>query len=140
MPGMSGLEMLRSHSYKPDVIIVSAKADYAVEAFDLSVIDYLYIVKPVKDYSRFLAAINKVMARRKLIPNTDDSFFVKVNSILLKLDMNSILWVEAFGDYIKIHTVEKTHTIYSTLKKMEEKLDAKNSSGFTDLLLSMCPK
>ena len=126
MPGMSGLEMLRSLSYKPDVIIVSAKAEYAAEAFDLSVIDYL--VKPVKDYSRFLAAINKVIARRKLsavLPSTDDSLFVKVDSVLLKLDLNTILWVEAFGDYIKFHTVDKIHTIYSTLKKMEETLDQK---------------
>ena len=125
MPGMSGLEMLRSLSHKPDVIVVSAKADYAVQAFDLSVVDYL--VKPISDYSRFLAAVIKVAAKRRSNPQpeVDESLFVKVDSLLLKVNIDSILYVEAFGDYIKIHTEEKTHTIYSTLKKMEDKLDRK---------------
>lgn len=66
------------------------------------------------------------MIKRKsaaILSPSDESLFVKVDSLLLKLDIDRILWVEAFGDYIKIHIEEKTHTIYSTLKKMEDKLD-----------------
>ena len=55
----------------------------------------------------------------------DEHLFVKVDSLLLQLDLGAVLWVEAFGDYIKIHTVDKTHTIYSTLKKLGDKLDKK---------------
>src|SRR5687768_16390213 len=126
MPGITGLEIIRSLPYKPDVIIISAKSDYAAEAYDLSVIDYL--VKPIKDYPRFLIAINKVIAKRRLHVGqhrADDRLFIKVDSLLLQLDLSTVLWVEAFGDYIKIHTVDKTHTIYSSLKKLEEKLDKK---------------
>jgi DNA-binding LytR/AlgR family response regulator len=126
MPGMSGLEMLRSLPYTPDVIVVSAKTDYAAEAYDLSVVDY--VVKPIKEYSRFLAAVNKVAMKRRLgveQPKAKEDLFVKVDSLLLKLNTDAILYVEAFGDYIKIHTEEKIHTVYSTLKKMEDKLDRK---------------
>jgi DNA-binding LytR/AlgR family response regulator len=130
MPGISGLEMFRSLPYKPDVIIISGNPQYAVEAFDLSLADYL--VKPLKDYSRFLAAVNKVVikkAKLKLndpgISSSDGTLFVKVDSLLLKIDIETILWVEAFGDYVKIQTTEKLHTVYSTLKKVEDKLDPK---------------
>ncbi len=125
MPTMSGLDMLRSLSYKPDVIIVSGKSEYAVDAFDLAVTDYL--VKPISDYARFIQAINKVITKRKKatdLNSSDDYLFVKVNSLLLKIDIDSILWIEAFGDYIKIQTEEKLHTVYSTLKKLSEKLDS----------------
>jgi DNA-binding LytR/AlgR family response regulator len=125
MPGMTGLEMFRSLSIKPEVIIISSKPSYAVEAFDLAVTDYL--LKPVKDYSRFLAAINKVLVKRKVsaapAKSNDEDLFVKVDSLLLKLDLETVLWIEAFGDYIKINTAEKSYTVYATLKKVEEKLD-----------------
>lgn len=125
MPGMTGMELMRSLPYKPEVIVISAKHDYAVEAFDLSVTDYL--VKPILDYGRFLTAINKVLI--KLKPSSasqkqDDNLFVKVDSLLTKLNTEAILYVEAFGDYIKIHTHDKVHTVYSTLKKIEDKLDS----------------
>jgi DNA-binding LytR/AlgR family response regulator len=124
MPGITGLEIIRSLSYKPDVIIISAKSDYAAEAYDLSVIDYL--VKPIKDYPRFLSAINKVIAKKRAVQHRDDEhLFVKVDSLLLQVDLGAVLWVEAFGDYIKIHTEDRIHTIYSTLKKLGDKLDKK---------------
>ena len=55
----------------------------------------------------------------------DERLFVKVDSLLLQVDLGAVLWVEGFGDYIKIHTADKTHTIYSTLKKLGDKLDKK---------------
>ncbi|NBP69411.1 MAG: DNA-binding response regulator [Cytophagia bacterium] len=125
MPTISGLEMFRSLPVKPAVIIVSGKAQYAVEAFDLAITDYL--LKPVNDYARFLTAVNKVLARRG--PGTtsekksDSELFVKSDSLLLKLNLEDVLWVEASGDYVKIQTSDKTHVIYATLKKVEEKLD-----------------
>src|SRR5690349_19894699 len=64
MPGITGLEIIRSSSCKPDVIIISANSDYAAESYALASIDYL--VKPIKDYPRFLSAINKLIVKRKL--------------------------------------------------------------------------
>ena len=124
MPGMTGLEMLRSLPYKPEVIMISGKANYAVEAFDLAITDYL--LKPVKDYARFLAAVNKVMVKMKAnlsLHTESGNLFVKVDQLLLKLDIDEILFVEAHGDYIKIHTLQKVHTVYATLKKIEGRLD-----------------
>jgi DNA-binding LytR/AlgR family response regulator len=124
MPGMTGLEMLSTLSYKPEVIVISGKPAYAVDAFDHSVADYL--VKPIKDYARFLTAVNKVVARQRnkaAAKDTNETLFVKIDSLLLKLDTESIRWIEAFGDYIKIQTDEKILTVYSTLKKLEDKLD-----------------
>jgi DNA-binding LytR/AlgR family response regulator len=121
MPGISGIDLLRVLTHKPEVIIVSSKPDYAIDAFEFSVADYL--LKPVKDYSRFLHAVNKVAARlSKTNTDTDNHLFVKVDSLLQKLSMEDVLWIEAFGDYVKIQTTEKIHTVYSTLKKLEERL------------------
>jgi DNA-binding LytR/AlgR family response regulator len=126
MPDLSGLDLFRSLIYKPNIIIISANPEYAVHAFELSCVDYL--VKPVKDYARFLAAVNKFVVSKKSNLNgsqPDSNLFVKVDSLLLKLKTDDIFWVEASGDYIKIQTKEKVHTVYSTLKKIEEKLDNK---------------
>jgi DNA-binding LytR/AlgR family response regulator len=121
MPGISGIDLLRVLANKPEVIIVSSKPDYAVDAFEFSVADYL--LKPVKDYSRFLHAVNKVAARlSKTNTDTDNHLFVKVDSLLQKLNMDDVLWIEAFGDYVKIQTTDKMHTVYSTLKKLEDRL------------------
>lgn len=121
MPEMSGLELFRALPYKPEVIIISGDPKYAVEAYDLAIADYL--LKPVKDYSRFLNAVNRVLLKQKKNHSKhDDALFVKVDSLLLKLNVDDILWVEAFGDYIKIHTPEKVFTTYSTLKNLDEKL------------------
>jgi DNA-binding LytR/AlgR family response regulator len=124
MPGMTGIELLRSLPYKPHVIIISASTEYAAESYDLAVTDYL--IKPIKDYSRFLTAVNKALTNTRKGPaKQDDNFFVRIDSLLLRLNIEEILWIEAFGDYIKIQTADKVHTVYATLKKVEEKITDK---------------
>jgi len=124
MPEISGLQLLRALSYKPEVIIISSNPNYAVEAFEFSVTDYL--LKPIKDYARFLQAVNKVSAKqkpqKKETKDIDGNLFVRIDSLLLKLNLDDVFWIEASGDYIKIQTTEKNHIVYSTLKKIEEKL------------------
>lgn len=124
MPGLSGLELLQSITSKPQVIIISSKEQYAIEAFDYDVAAYL--LKPVKEYSKFLKAVLKVKERlaTKTEPLNSESIFVKVDSLLTHLALNDILWVEAFGDYVKINTDKKIFTIYNTMKAVEEKLPA----------------
>ncbi len=124
MPELSGLELLQSIVSKPQVIIVSSKEQYAIEAFDYDVAAYL--LKPVKEYSKFLKAVMKVKERlvSKAAQLTNDSIFVKVDSLLTHLELSEILWVEAFGDYVKINTDKKVLTVYSTMKAVEAKLSA----------------
>ncbi len=125
MPEMSGLELIEVLDGKPQIIIVSSKKDYVQEAFDYEVTDYL--VKPVVNYQRFLKAAGR--ARKKLqnldeIGYSNKSIFIKEGTLLLNIFLNEIQWLEAYGDFVKIHTTKKMYTVLSTLKSMEDKLPA----------------
>ncbi len=126
MPNMTGLEFIKTLDKKPQIIIASSKKEYALDAFEYDVVDYL--LKPIEDYSRFLKAVlkakDKIMAEPKepIIDRPQENIFIKVDSLLVNFDLKDIYWVEAYGDYVKIHTLDKTHTVYSTLKAIEEKL------------------
>ncbi len=122
MPGFNGLQVIKSLVYKPYVIIISSNTSYAFDAIQLSVVDYLK--KPVDEYARFLQSVSKVVAlKKKNAPVEDNSdLFIKEESLLVRISMNEINWVEAFGDYVKIHTEKKVHISYGALKKIEEKL------------------
>ncbi len=126
MPGMSGLDMLKNIKSIPQVILITSKKEYAVEAFEYDVVDY--IVKPV-DYGRFLKAINKVKERVKAqsLESVDsESMFVKTDKRLFKINTEDILWVEALGDYVNINTVERKYIVHSTMKSIEAKLPSKH--------------
>ncbi len=124
MPDISGLELVKTLSQKPEIIIISGKRDYALDAFDLSVTDFL--LKPLEDYNRFLQAVQRAQKNlRENIEKEIDNIFVKIDSLLVNFNLNEILWIEAFGDYAKIHTEEKTYTFHSTLKNVEDKLPKK---------------
>ena len=128
MPGMSGIELVKNLEKRPIVILITSKQDYAVEAFELNVADY--IVKPVT-LPRFTMAVSKA---KELFDNKDQIveanekekgyIFVRCNSILTKIQLNDIIYVQALGDYVNIYTMEKDKrfTIHCTLRSMEEKL------------------
>jgi DNA-binding LytR/AlgR family response regulator len=125
MPGMTGIELTKKlGAKKPLIIFTTAKPDYAVEAFELNVVDYL--VKPVS-LSRFLQAVERAKetfdSNKQEVKIEDREFvFVKDNGILKKLNVDDILYLEAMGDYVKVHTAQKFHVLHSTLKSIEEKL------------------
>jgi len=125
MPGMTGLELSKNLADKnPLIIFTTAKKDYAVEAFELNVVDY--IVKPVTP-SRFLQAIEKAKdvkeSNHQNVTIEEKEFvFVRDNGMLKRVDMNDILYFEAMGDYVKVHTRQKFHVVHSTLKAIGEKL------------------
>jgi DNA-binding LytR/AlgR family response regulator len=125
MPGMTGIELTKKlGNKKPLIIFTTAKTDYAVEAFELNVVDYL--VKPVS-LSRFLQAVERAKetfdSNKQEVKIEDREFvFVKDNGILKKLNVDDILYLEAMGDYVKVHTAQKFHVLHSTLKSIEEKL------------------
>ncbi len=130
MPDMSGLDLLRSLSERPQVILVTVKEDYAVEAFAVEVTDYL--VKPVR-YARFLQAVGRVQRRIESAsastpssdaPLADDYVFIKVDGRLVKLDLTAVRWIEAQGDYVKIQTDQKAYVVHNTMKHLESSLPA----------------
>lgn len=125
MPGMDGLELTRNLKNKDIVVIfTTSKKEYAVEAFELNVADYL--VKPVTP-GRFLQAVNKareVLDGRKeeVQVKSDEFIFVRDSNITRKLMLDDILYAEAMGDYVKFYTPKKEYAIHGTLKSAEEKL------------------
>ncbi|GAA4319337.1 LytTR family DNA-binding domain-containing protein [Flaviaesturariibacter amylovorans] len=125
MPGMTGLELTKNLGHRsPLIIFTTAKTDYAVEAFELNVVDYL--VKPISP-ARFLQAVERaqetVAADKEEVKVEDQEFvFVKDNGILKRINVDEILYLEAMGDYVKVHTPTKFHVLHATLKSIEEKL------------------
>ena len=123
MPGITGIDLMKALITKPEIIIISANPEYAIEAFNFSVADYL--LKPIKDYGRFLQAVNKVISQKNRInEGSKKQLYVKMDSLLQKINIEDILWIEALGDYVKIQTLDKVLTVYSSLKKIEERLSS----------------
>ncbi|GAB3332042.1 LytTR family DNA-binding domain-containing protein [Hymenobacter humi] len=127
MPHLSGLELLRVLTDPPEVIITTARQDFAVDAFELRVTDYL--VKPF-DFARFSQAVQRVQSRQSVAPaahatpdgpvNTD--LFVKVNSRMVRINFDDVLYVEALSDYVNIVTDKHKYIVYTTLKALETRL------------------
>jgi len=132
MPVVSGIDFLRSLKYPPKIIFTTAHADYAADAFNLNVVDY--IVKPVTE-ERFEQALEKLKAALKIrekIPVQSeeestplDYFFIKADAKLAKIQFNDILYMEALKDFTKIHlTNEKAILVGDHLKAVEGRLPA----------------
>jgi two-component system, LytTR family, response regulator len=126
MPGMTGIDLIKNLEKRPIVILISGNKDYAVEAFELNVADYM--TKPVS-LPRFMLAISR--AKRlfeandfKMNQRDKDYIFVRSNSVLTKIKICDILYMQALGDYVNIYTHEKRYTAHITLKGIEEKLPA----------------
>lgn len=128
MPGLSGLQFLTSLETPPMVIIHTAYEEYALEGFELNVVDYL--VKPVS-YERFLKACNRAKALDDLqkgnVPDEAepiDYLFFHVEYNLVKVVLSEILYVEGLKDYVKIYleTSDKPILTRHNLKAMEQKL------------------
>lgn len=135
MPGMLGTTFLQSLRVKPFVIFVTAYSNYAVESYDLDVVDYL--MKPVS-FERFTKAVNKALDEKQkqltvsqLPPvseaATPDYFFVNVEYSLVKINIPDITHIEGMKDYVKIYlaSAKKPVITKSTLKSIEEKLPLK---------------
>jgi DNA-binding LytR/AlgR family response regulator len=127
MPGMTGIDLIRKlGNNKPLIIFTTAKKDYAAEAFELNVVDYL--VKPIT-LPRFKQAVEKAEealdSNKQEVKVEEQGFvFVKDNGILKRIAIDDILFLEAMGDYVKVHTPQKFHVVHATLKSIEEKLPA----------------
>ena len=123
MPGMSGLELVKALQHAYNVVLVTSKKEYAIEAFEDSVADYL--VKPV-EYERFIKAVNKVkenLEKEKLLAEKEDHIYVKSDGRLFRLSYDNILFVEALADYVIFNTAKgKKHIVHHTMKGIEKRL------------------
>lgn len=124
MPEMSGLDFLNTLENPPQIIIISGKEKYAIEAFEYDVTDYL--LKPVS-LPRFVKSINKAQKRfndaaQVSGETTDEIFIKKKNSTLVRLNYSDIIYVEALENYVIVATFDERFTIHFTMKAIANKL------------------
>lgn len=121
MPGITGLNFLKSLKSPPAVIFTTAYMEYAVEAFELDAIDYL--LKPVT-FERFLKAVQKAGVGKETaiatppVTSEDPAIFLKVEKRLLRIPHADIYYIEALGDYVKVITTGGPHISYTSLNKI----------------------
>lgn len=127
MPEMSGIGFLQSLANLPQVIITSSKTNYALEAYEYEVTDY--ITKPVS-YARIYKAVQRAhdnLKKFKQAPDLGDGIFIKKSATSFhRLSYSDILWVEALENYVGIHTYDKKYTILFTMKSFLSKLPAES--------------
>jgi DNA-binding LytR/AlgR family response regulator len=124
MPGMSGIDLLKSLMVRPLTILTSANKNYGAEAYELNVVDYL--VKPLV-LPRTLMGINRAIELLKQKDVTvneveQDHIFIKENKIIRKLQIEDIYLMESKGDYVKIYVADKYHIVHATMKLFEDRL------------------
>ena len=127
MPGINGLNFLKSLKSYPKIIFTTAYPGYAVEAFELEATDYL--LKPIT-FDRFVKAVKKLGAgsgetvTATISEEETPYIFLKVNKRLLKINHKDIIYAVSLGDYLKVYTASQAHVSYMTLGKLETLLPA----------------
>ena len=128
MPKINGIEFLKSSKINANIIMTTAYAEYAVEAYGLDVLDYL--VKPIS-FDRFLKACNKVKQTSELkrYPVTQPQkvsghFFIKCDNQIEKVFYQDLLYAEAMLNYVMLYTGSRKMKVYITIKSLEEQLPA----------------
>ncbi|MFI5186548.1 MAG: LytR/AlgR family response regulator transcription factor [Chitinophagales bacterium] len=118
LPGMTGLNFLRSLSTFPLIVLTTAYSEYALESYEFNVVDYL--LKPIS-FERFSKAIHKIIDSLKQPKGAIvDHIFVKSNGKFFKINFSDIRYVEGMRDYLKIHTHESTFIIHQTMNDIEK--------------------
>lgn len=122
LPLISGFELLETLNYKPQVIVVAGKTEYAIKAFEYDVTDFL--LKPIL-LTRFDLSVKRAMLKYEQIHQNDDTenqIFIKSKLNKKRVNINEIKWVEAKGDYILMVTLDSNILILSSLKAFHDQL------------------
>lgn len=125
MPGITGLEFIKTLNYKPEIILTTAYSEYALEGYELDVADYL--LKPIA-FDRFLKAINKVFSKHTSgnpIPPENDQppyILIKSDGQTHKIILAEILFIEGLREYVSIQLQHKKLITLESLKNLETKL------------------
>jgi len=134
MPQITGIEFLKTLKHPPKVIITTAYREYALEGFELDVVDYL--IKPIT-FERFLKSVNKfyqmsqdeiqVLNGNSTERNADDAYiYVKENKKVVKVLLSEIKYIEGLSEYVQVYTDKKKIITKTSMSQMEEKLPAEN--------------
>lgn len=126
MPEISGIDFLKTLSNPPMAILTTAFTDYAIDGYELNVVDYL--LKPIS-FERFVKAIKKAeqlmqQASDSLSDKNADYIFVKADKKLIKVLFDAIQYIEGLKDYVILHVDNKRIVTLQTMKSLEQKLPA----------------
>ncbi len=116
MPGITGLELIDALDNAPLIIMVTAKKEYAVDAFEKHVVDYL--IKPVS-LARFISAVHfakKIHGNKEISESTKENLFIKADGKWHKLQISEIRYLQAMGDYVRIFTPKDKYMVNKTMK------------------------
>lgn len=125
-PDDSGMNLIQQLNRNTQVIIVTGKENYAVEAFEHNVVDYL--LKPVS-LERFQKAVHRAKEYYDLKSYHQiykNRLFLKENNVYHNVPAEQVLFIEALGDYVIVNTREKKYTLLTTMKQIEQKLPERN--------------
>lgn len=122
MPGASGFDLLDKLPYSPQVILTTSKTEYAYNAFEYSVTDFL---KKPFTYQRFLDALGKLREESEKRDEADEKshIYIKSDGKLIRLENDDILYIESMGDYVKFITNEKKIITHNTMKNLTSKIN-----------------
>lgn len=132
MPEMKGTELIKSLKNPPAVIFTTAYREYALEGYDLNVLDYL--LKPIS-FSRFMQAVEKFFSTFNKSDEvflhekgtSDEFLYLREKNIIHKIPVNEIIYAESMGDNLTIHTTNRSVTSRATISSIQKLLD---ESGF----------
>lgn len=131
MPNLSGIGLLKILQKKTDVILTTAFSEYALEGYDLSVVDYL--LKPIT-FERFLQAVEKAKikieayststesVRKPGATDEDDFIFIKDGTKLVRINLHNIQYIEGLKDYVSIYTPDQKIVSLQRMKNLEQQL------------------
>jgi len=127
MPRISGLELIKSMQYPPKIILISAHKEYAIDGFELCVVDFL--LKPIS-FDRFLKSVNKYKGKQLLETKrekikeapTDKILSLKDNKKVYNVNLKDILYIESLREYVKIYSNNENILVKCALSKLDEGL------------------
>ena len=121
MPEVTGLMFAKAIGNKAAIIFTTAYREYAVEGFEMNALDYL--LKPIS-LERFATALQKFQELKAVETDKEkfDFTFFRCDRKMVKIDFETLLYAESFGDYIKLHTANKTYVTRETMKNVLAKL------------------
>ncbi len=123
MPNITGMDLVKSLDDIPLIIFITSKTEYATEAFELRewVVDYL--TKPI-NFPRLKKAVEaaKEMQKKQALKQFENYIFVRSSGKIVRIDLNSIEYLETVGDYVRFKTNEQSILVHGTIKGMESRL------------------
>lgn len=125
MPDLSGMELIKSMDNLPQIVFTTGHSEYAVEAFEHHVTDFL--VKPV-ELPRLIKAVDTAKSRLSSTGVSEETseLFLKVDGRYVRLNLGEVLYIESLGDYVTFVTKDHKYIVLSTLKNIDDKINNNN--------------